>query len=268
MLDPADPGSRARCAPPSRASSPAIPAAASASWPAPCVSLAETVHTPIELHLFSDMQRSDMPASFSDMALPANVTLVLHPVVTKPGPELDGRKRERPRPGLGSRRKARVQAVIAGYRHPGRHAHRVAAWSTARPIATDTRRGPRATDAPPSSFQSLDVPYGFSRCEVRIDSADALPADDASLFAVERSDPEHVLFVHEPSDTRSPLYFGAALDLRRRIGLRPRIGHRRTGGATSTALQVRLRRSLRRRLAARVIRKRSAGATCAAAAAS
>ena len=28
-------------------------------------------------------------------------------------------------------------------------------------------------------FQSLDVPYGFSRCEVRIDSADAFPADDA-----------------------------------------------------------------------------------------
>ena len=42
-------------------------------------------------------------------------------------------------------------------------------------------------------FPSLNVPYGFSRCEVRIDSADALPADDAYLFAVERSDPLRVL---------------------------------------------------------------------------
>ena len=55
------------------------------------------------------------------------------------------------------------------------------------------------------------MPYGFSRCEVKIDSADALPADDESLFAVERSDPERVLFVHESGDRRSPLYFNAAL---------------------------------------------------------
>ena len=40
---------------------------------------------------------------------------------------------------------------------------------------------------------------------------DSLPADDASLFAVKRSDPRKVLFVYEPNDTRSPLYFRAAL---------------------------------------------------------
>ena len=34
-------------------------------------SLAESVHTPIELHLFSDMQRANMPANFSELALPA-----------------------------------------------------------------------------------------------------------------------------------------------------------------------------------------------------
>jgi hypothetical protein len=46
---------------------------------------------------------------------------------------------------------------------------------------------------------------------VRIDSADGFPNDDASGFAVKRADPERVLFVHQASDTRSPLYFGAAL---------------------------------------------------------
>src|ERR1700689_3140251 len=45
--------------------------------------MAESIHTPIELHLFSDMQRSELAATFSDMALPANVALVTHPVVTK-----------------------------------------------------------------------------------------------------------------------------------------------------------------------------------------
>ena len=55
------------------------------------------------------------------------------------------------------------------------------------------------------------MPYGFSRCEVRIDSADSLPADDQFLFSVERSDPRRVLFIHEANDSRSPLYFRSAL---------------------------------------------------------
>ena len=61
-------------------------------------------------------------------------------------------------------------------------------------------------------FEPLDVPYGLSnRCEVRVDGADGFPADDASVFTVRRSDPEQVLFVHAAGDTRSQLYFGAAL---------------------------------------------------------
>src|SRR5579864_6992658 len=48
--------------------------------------MAEAVHTPIELHLFSDMQRGDLAASFPDMALPASVRLVTHAVVTKAQP--------------------------------------------------------------------------------------------------------------------------------------------------------------------------------------
>ncbi len=41
---------------------------------------------------------------------------------------------------------------------------------------------------------------------------DAFPADDATVFAIRRSDPERVLFVHAAADTRSPLYFGSALE--------------------------------------------------------
>ena len=42
--------------------------------------LVETVRTPIELHLFSDMQKTGIPANFADMELPANVSVVLHPM--------------------------------------------------------------------------------------------------------------------------------------------------------------------------------------------
>ena len=42
--------------------------------------MAETVHTPMELHLFSDMQEPNMPGNFADMVMPGNVALVLHRV--------------------------------------------------------------------------------------------------------------------------------------------------------------------------------------------
>src|SRR5580692_7148011 len=47
---------------------------------------ADSVHTPIELHLFSDMQRDDLAATFSDMALPGNVKVITHAVVTRAQP--------------------------------------------------------------------------------------------------------------------------------------------------------------------------------------
>src|SRR6202020_606339 len=48
--------------------------------------LAESIHTPVEFHLFSDMQRSGLAANFADLSLPANVKLVTHAVVTKAQP--------------------------------------------------------------------------------------------------------------------------------------------------------------------------------------
>jgi hypothetical protein len=61
-------------------------------------------------------------------------------------------------------------------------------------------------------FLSLDVPYGRNKGEVRIDTADTLPADDSFYFSVERSDPRHALFVQESAGSRGLLFFKAALD--------------------------------------------------------
>jgi hypothetical protein len=171
-------------------------------------SIGDSVHTPIELHLISDMQKASMPASFGDLSLPANVSLQLHPVakdvpanwvvetVSAPGQVWDTKT-------------ARVQAVIAGYHTPS-------AKRTVSLVVAGKTVGTRMADVPADGrvsveFVSLDVPYGFTRCEVRIDSADGLPDDDVARFAVERTDPRHVLFVHEPTDSRSELYFRSAL---------------------------------------------------------
>src|SRR5271169_2913094 len=172
--------------------------------------MAEAVHTPIELHLFSDMQRGDMAATFSDMALPANVKLVTHAVVSRAQPNWTVESVEAPGQVWGRDAKpVHVQAVIAGYGTPA--AQRAVSLvvngktTATRPVAVPGNG--RAT----VDFPALEVPYGFSRCEVKIDSADALPADDLRHFAVQRSDPQKALLIHNYGDNRSPFYVGAAL---------------------------------------------------------
>ncbi len=184
--------------------------------------LSESVHTPIDVHLFSDMQRTAMPANFADMVLPPNATLTLHPVARGAAPpnwtvESVDAPAELPDPK--DLKRSRVRAEIAGFNTPAA-TRTVSLVVNGKPVAS------RRVDVPANGraaveFAPLDVAYGFNRCEVRLDAADgasvgrspadAFPADDASVFAVRRSDPERVLFLHAAGDTRSPLYFGAAL---------------------------------------------------------
>lgn len=180
--------------------------------------LAETVHTPMELHLFSDLQKTNMPANFADMVLPANATLVLHPVgkvsAQAAAPNWTVESIDAPAQLADPKdlKRSRVQAVIAGYDTPAAP-RTVSLIVNGKTIATRKVAVP-ANGRATVDFQPLDVPYGFSRCEVKIDAADSpdgFPADDVGVFAVKRSDPERVLFVHQASDSRSQLYFGSAL---------------------------------------------------------
>ncbi|HEY7336384.1 MAG TPA: BatA and WFA domain-containing protein [Bryobacteraceae bacterium] len=172
--------------------------------------IAEPLRTPVELHVFSDMQRSDLAASFSDLALPANVKLVTHAIDSKARPNWTVESVDAPGQVWGRDLKpVRVQAVIAGYGTPA--AQRTASLVVnGKVIATKSVQVP-ANGRATVDFPALDAPYGFSRCEVKIDSADALAADDIRRFAVERSDPQKVLLIHNYGDNRSPLYINAAL---------------------------------------------------------
>jgi hypothetical protein len=171
--------------------------------------LAEAARTPIEFHVFSDMQRGDLAATFSDMALPDTVKLVTHAVVTKAEPNWTVESVDAPGQVWGKDAKpVHVQAVIAGYGTPA--AQRTASLvvngkTTATKTVTVPANGRATVD-----FAALEVPYGFNRCEVKIDD-DAFPADDLRRFAVQRSDPQKALLIHNYGDTRSPLYVGAAL---------------------------------------------------------
>jgi aerotolerance regulator-like protein/VWA domain-containing protein len=175
--------------------------------------LSETVRGPIDLHLFSDMQRTAMPANFADMVLPHNVTLLLQPVAKGTAPP-NWTVESVDAPAVLSdpkdRKRSRVKAVIAGFGTPA-ISKAVSLVVNGKVIATrklDLPANGRAT----VELAPLDVGYGFNRCEVRIEGGDAFSADDASVFAVRRSDPERVLFVHTAGETRSALYFGSALE--------------------------------------------------------
>src|SRR5580704_854067 len=171
--------------------------------------MAESVRTPIELHLFSDMQRGDLAATFSDMALPANVKLETHAVVSKAQPNWTVESLDAPGQVWGKAAKpVHVQAVIAGYGTPAVQ-RIVSLVENGKTTATKTVAVP-ANGRATVDFPGLEVPYGFSRCEIKIDG-DAFPADDLRRFAVERSDPQKALLIHNYGDTRSPLYVGAAL---------------------------------------------------------
>jgi len=172
--------------------------------------MAEAVHTPIELHLFSDMQRSELAATFADMTLPANVTLLTHAVVTKAQPNWTVESVDAPGQVWGKDAKpVHVQAVIAGYGTPAAQ-RTVSLVVNGKTTATKSVMVP-ANGKATVEFPALEVPYGFSRCEIRIDAADGFPADDLRRFAVQRSDPQKALLVHNYGDNRSPLYVGAAL---------------------------------------------------------
>jgi hypothetical protein len=172
--------------------------------------MAESVHTPIELHLFSDMQRGDLAAPFSDMALPANVKLVPHAVVSKAQPNWTVESVDAPGQVWGKDVKPiHVQAVIAGYGTPAAQ-RTVSLVVNGKTTATKTVAVP-ANGRATVDFPALEVPYGFSRCEVRIDASDAFAADDLRRFAVQRSDPQKALLIHNYGDNRSPFYVGAAL---------------------------------------------------------
>ena len=164
---------------------------------------------PVEVHLFTDAQKSALPAGFADLALPSGVTLQVHSVAgNKPEPNWAVETVSAPSI-LWDTKKARVQATIAGFETP-------ASKRTASLVVNEKVVATKTVDVPASGratveFQGLEVPYGISKCAVRIEAGDKLAADDRALFAVERSDPKRVLLVHESRDTRSPVYFRAAL---------------------------------------------------------
>ena len=85
-------------------------------------SIAQSIHLPLHVHLFSDMQQSGMPANFNDLRLNAEVRLEPHPLLKKADANFAVENVVAPRRVFDGK-KTRVLVTVAGYSNPEVDAH-------------------------------------------------------------------------------------------------------------------------------------------------
>jgi len=177
-------------------------------------STVESVKNDIDAEVFTDLQKSSLPAAFSDLHLDDGTKLVIHPVTDKTIPNWTVENVDAPRRVFDTK-KVRTVATIAGFGTPDA-VRKVTLLANGRPIETKSVKigiNGRAT----VEFLTLDVPYGLTKCEVRLAAengaaSDEFPNDDHWYFSVERADPKPALLVHGENDPSSPLYVRTALE--------------------------------------------------------
>jgi len=172
-------------------------------------SIANSLHLPLRLHVYSDMQQSGLPANFNDLRLNADVRLEPHPLENKEVPNYAVENVIAPR-RVYENGKTRVLATVASYGAP-KALRTVSLELNGRTIETKQVEVPESGRAS-VEFLSLDVPYGRNKGDVKIDSADSLAADDTFYFSVERADARHALFVHDSGSDTALGYFKTALE--------------------------------------------------------
>jgi hypothetical protein len=172
-------------------------------------SIAGSLRLPLTVHLYSDMQQSGMPANFNDLRLNGGIKLEPHPVGHGATPNFAVENVVAPR-RVYDARKTRVLATVSGY-GTAKATRKVTLKLNGREVESKSVEVPSGGRAS-VEFLSMDVPYGRNRGEVAIDGGDALPADDAFYFSVERADARHALFVQPPGSPQALLYFKDALE--------------------------------------------------------
>ena len=172
-------------------------------------SIAQSLHLPLTVYLYSDMQQTGMPANFNDLRLNPDIKLETHPVEKGEVPNFTVENVVAPR-RVFDNKKSRVLATVAGF-GTRKDIRNVTLLLNGRTVETKTVEVPESGRGA-VEFLSMDVPYGRNKGEVRIDSADKLAADDVFYFSVERSDPRPALYVHETDNNGGMLYFKTALE--------------------------------------------------------
>ena len=172
-------------------------------------SLAASAKQPVEVHLFSDLQKSGLPPGFNDLKLGVATKLIPHAITPAKPANWSVESVIAPR-SVGDPKRIKIQATIAGYNTTASKKP-VSLWINNRQAAAKLVEV-GANGRGIVEFAGMDAPYGWSRCEIRLDGGDALASDDTFRFAMERADARRILFVRDQRQTRSAFYFRNALD--------------------------------------------------------
>ncbi len=171
--------------------------------------ISQTSRIPLEVHFVSDMQKSSMPPAFADLRLGSDTNLVFHSVADPKEPNWMVESVTAPAK-IYDPKKVRIQAVIAGSNTP--------ATKRSVSLALDGKvLDTKSVDVPANGrasveFVSLDSPHGFHKGEIRMEPGDSLHEDDRFDFAIERTDPHPVLFLHPAGQNLDELYYRSALE--------------------------------------------------------
>jgi len=171
--------------------------------------ISQTSRIPLEVHFASDMQKSSMPPAFADLRLGSDTNLVFHSVADPQEPNWMVESVTAPSK-IYDPKKVRVQAVVAGSNTP------VTKRTVTLALDGKTLES-KSVDVPANGrvsveFVSLDSPHGFHKGEIHIEPGDSLHQDDRFDFAIERTDPHPVLFLHPAGQNQSELYYRSALE--------------------------------------------------------
>jgi hypothetical protein len=172
-------------------------------------STAESLKTDIEAQVFTDSQKSSLPAAFSDLKLADGTKLVVHAVADQPVPNWTVESVDAPGRVFDTK-KVRTLAAIVGF-NTDDATRKVSLVANGKVVDSKQVKIP-ANGRATVEFLTLDVPYGLTKCEIRLDGGDTFPNDDHWFFSVERADPKPALLVHGENDNNSALYLRTALE--------------------------------------------------------
>jgi len=171
--------------------------------------IAQSSRVPLEVHFASDMQKSSLPPAFADLRLGSDTNLVFHSVADAKEPNWMVESVTAPAK-IYDPKKVRVQALVAGI---GTEAtKRTVSLVLDNKVLESKSVNVPANGRASVEFLSLDSPHGFHKGEIRIEPGDSLHEDDCFDFAIERTDPHPVLYLHPAGQDRDELYYRSALE--------------------------------------------------------
>jgi Aerotolerance regulator N-terminal/von Willebrand factor type A domain len=171
--------------------------------------ISQTSRIPLEVHFASDMQKSSMPPAFADLRLGTDTKLVFHSVADSKDPNWFVESVTAPAK-IYDPKKVRVQAVIAGVNTPA--TKRTVSLALDGKVLESKPLDVPANGRASVEFLSLESPHGFHKGEIRIEPGDSLREDDRFDFAIERTDPHPVLFLHPAGQDRDELFYRSAIE--------------------------------------------------------